>query len=124
MKIQGLFSSQSYITASKMLDYAAMKQRVLSNNIANVNTPGFKRSDVDFADELKNMMLEGDKQGVSDFEFKITQPNETSLRNDGNNVDIDKEMAAMSKNGFNFTMYSRVMAGKFNKLRDAITRTK
>lgn len=122
--LQELFSSNGHIAARKMLDYAATKQRVLSNNIANVNTPGFKRSDVEFSEELKNMMQEGNKEGVSGYQFKITKPNETSLRNDGNNVDIDKEMAQMAKNGFNFALYSRVVAGKFNKLRDVITKTR
>jgi flagellar basal-body rod protein FlgB len=100
----------------KGLTAAIVRHKVIANNIANVNTPGFKRSFVCFESELKRA-LEKDKtmkalrthpkhmrfkyEAVERFEEvtpKVVTEYDTIFRNDENNVDLDIEMANLAKN--------------------------
>lgn len=89
----------------KGLDASSLRQRVIANNVANVDTPGFKRSDVDFSAVLGEALgrtatplplkltSEQHLPGIADSaQTGVVVDQSTTLRNDGNNVDIDKEM--------------------------------
>jgi len=122
----------------KALDAAWLRNEVLSHNLANVDTPGYKRKDVDFDRYLKYAL----DQGIDDdlifrrrHNFRFTKkptldsavPNvieefrTTSMRIDGNNVDIDNEMARLAKNTIKFNVVTQNINGKFSKIRHAIT---
>lgn len=118
------------------LDAAALRNTVISNNLANVDTPGFKRSDVLFEDELRKAMTKtGQIQGVltnekhipiggasvSDVSPRVVQQNDTAFRNDGNNVDIDREMASLAKNSITYSAVAQLLNGEFTKMMSAIT---
>lgn len=120
----------------KGLDAALLRNTVISNNLANVDTPGYKRSDVLFEDELRKAlaktgqirgMLTNEKHipiggpSVSDVSPKVVLENNTAFRNDGNNVDIDREMAAMAKNTITYTALAQLLNGEFSKMRSAIS---
>ena len=89
-------------------DAAATRHDIISNNIANVNTPGYKRKDIRFETELKHAFAHSDKDSVDarvknlDLEAltpeTYTDQAELSYRYDGNNVDIDTENAILAKN--------------------------
>lgn len=97
-----------YNLLKKSLDVSSLKGKVIANNIANVNTKGFKRSDVSFEDTLKQQnddvlqlnasdarhFTDEDKSG----EIKVNLDNASSMREDGNNVDIDYEMINQASN--------------------------
>lgn len=117
----------------KGLDASSMRQQVLSNNVANVDTPNFKRSDVDFQAVLGTAL--GDKSGV--LPMKLTSPkhlrgigegddsgimtdHSTSLRNDGNNVDIDREMTNVAENGLYYNSLTRAISSQIGLLRMVI----
>ena len=73
----------------KAADASWMRQEAISNNIANVNTPGYKRQDVAFEDSLQE----------ADLRIRsYTDSSGFSYRLDGNNVDIDTENAALARN--------------------------
>jgi len=97
----------------RSLDAANLRQTVIANNIANADTPYFKRSDVQFEEVLRKAMdgsiskLEGRRTdprhihiGISGQEVKpaIVQDDSTVMNNNLNNVDIDMEMALLAKN--------------------------
>lgn len=103
-----------------MLDFAALRHRVIANNIANVNTPGFRRSDVEFGDELERVLRDKGLKGVADVRARITQPNETAFRNDGNNVSIDTEMAALAETTMFYQVYAQLLARKFRQIHEII----
>jgi flagellar basal-body rod protein FlgB len=89
-----------YKLLKKSLDASALRQRVTDNNIANINTKGFKRSEVVFEEKLN---AEINKQNLSgknleSVDAEVVTDNSTSFRTDGNNVDIDREMANMAAN--------------------------
>jgi flagellar basal-body rod protein FlgB len=52
--------------------------------------------------------------------FRITKPNETAFRNDGNNVNVDTEMAALSENAILYQVYTQLVSRQFRKLRDML----
>ncbi|ODA42494.1 flagellar basal body rod protein FlgB [Desulfosporosinus sp. BG] len=114
----------------KGLDASSMRQKVLSNNVANIDTPQFKRSDVDFQEVLGAAL--GEKS--TGLPMKLTAPKHirgigegdgsgietdysTSLRNDGNNVDVDQEMSNVAENGLYYNSLTRTISSQLGLLR-------
>jgi flagellar basal-body rod protein FlgB len=92
-------SDTTYKILKKSLDASALRQRVIAHNIANINTKGFKRSEVVFEDKLnQEMKRRGSVTNIDEIQPEVIQDNSTSMREDGNNVNIDLEMANMSAN--------------------------
>lgn len=92
----------------KAADASWMRQEAISNNIANVNTPGYKRQDVTFEDSLQEAIsnsryrsIDEKVANLSKADLRIrsyTDSSGFSYRLDGNNVDIDTENAALARN--------------------------
>ncbi len=116
----GLHISDSLPLAIKALDYRALRQKLISGNIANVDTPYYRARDIRFEDVLakeahtlqqKEPKLEMAKTNPMHLEPMQTQSSNRAqiffrgshpTRNDGNNVDIDIESTEMSKNAIMF----------------------
>src|SRR5438128_1883482 len=78
---------------------AGMRQQAIADNIANANTPGYKRVDVDFRSALSGALAADDPSSALDaVSFAPVRDSSTTGRADGNNVDIDQEMSSMSAN--------------------------
>ncbi len=116
---------------------ASLRQEVISNNVANVNTPGFKKTDVVFEELLAKEMY-GDSDGhtlkmvrTHDNHLPVAEPtravpqfqtdDNTVMRVDDNNVDIDIEMANLAKNQMYYNALATQMKGHFTKLKNVIT---
>lgn len=92
----------------KAADASWMRQEAISNNITNVNTPGYKRQDVAFEDSLQEAISNSRYRStdekvanLSKADLRIrsyTDSSGFSYRLDGNNVDIDTENAALARN--------------------------
>ncbi len=112
---------------------------VIANNIANVNTPNFKRSDVSFKEALAEtlpryddsselaLVTDSDRQisAGPDFEaqpFAITTSVDDTqqMRNDGSNVDVDQEMAKLSLNSSYGQTMGQLLGTQYTRLRQAI----
>ena len=102
----------------RAIEGAGMRQQVLAQNIANANTPGYQRKDVDFHDALRTAMGEGASalQGVS---FSV-QTDQSATRADGNGVDIDVESADMAKNGLEYQALVSVAKARLEILQSAM----
>ena len=122
--------------SSRALAAANLRHEVLSNNIANVNTPNFKRSHVRFEDLLKKELgLEDDplmkvvrthdRHLPIPYHGKthafIEQESTTNMRLDGNNVDIDIEMADVAKNQLYYNAMANQISSHIGKLKSVIT---
>ncbi|MEB2309445.1 MAG: flagellar basal body rod protein FlgB [Candidatus Brocadiaceae bacterium] len=105
----------------KMLDVSAIKHKVIANNIANVNTPGYKKMEVSFSDQLEKVIKDTsvDKFDALQPKIVITGKDE-SVRNDGNNVDMDKEISALMKNTLSYSVFSQLFAKKMELVKSAI----
>src|SRR5689334_4183915 len=120
--IQSLFSSQSYVASKQMLDATVVRQQGLAANIANVETPGYKRLDLprDFAKEFGAKLQAGEASSMAPA--KLAADTATpSIRKDGNNVSLDREMLAMSKNSVEFDTMTELVSGSIKALRLAIS---
>ncbi len=97
------------------LNAASQRHQVIANNIANVNTPGFKRSRVEFESELAKALAAG--ESPESIATKIVQDTETTLRPDGNNVDIEVEQVLMAENQLWYAALTRQISDHFARLR-------
>ncbi|HHT9108111.1 MAG TPA: flagellar basal body rod protein FlgB [Candidatus Wunengus sp. YC63] len=107
----------------KMLDVSSVKHKVIANNIANVNTPGYKKMDVSFADQLEKALNESSVNKFDALQPKIVISKEDTsetVRNDGNNVDMDKEVSSLVKNTLSYNIYTQLLSKKFEDIKSAI----
>jgi len=120
---------------TKSLDNTAYRHKLLVNNVANVNTPSYKRRDVaDFQKALR------EAEGKTSFRASTQNPRhiqfgslsfeelrprsikleQTSYRNDNSSVDVDLEMAEMSKNGLRYQAYTQKLNGYFRSYKELL----
>ncbi len=127
-------SSQRIEVYRKALNAAWLKNQAISNNIANVNTPGYKRQDVQFESILKNHLnnsfelvkthpkhISNSNSEIEKLEPKIIIDRNTSFRKDDNNVNIDVEMAELSKNTIKFNALSQQLTNHLQRIKMSIT---
>jgi len=117
-----MFNRSNHMTTNylleRSLDVESSRRKVIANNIANVDVPHFKRSEVNFESELKRAVREREdasnklpailtdekhipffvERGLRSVQPRVNLDYTTIYRNDGNNVDIEKEMVDASKN--------------------------
>ncbi|MFB4184729.1 flagellar basal body rod protein FlgB [Bacillus velezensis] len=112
------------------LGRADIKQKVLTNNIANIDTPNYKAKKVSFRNVLdqETSNLEAVKTDYRHVDFtgsgddySIVSSSDTSYQQNGNNVDIDKEMTDLAENQINYQALVERMSGKFNSLKTVLT---
>ena len=91
------------------LDFAARRQQALSNNIANLDTPGYKTQDVEFADELSG--------ATSTRAIEV----EGKEKPNGNTVDLEAQMTELTKNGLQYVTLVQYFNQKLKTLRTSIS---
>lgn len=82
----------------RALQGTALRQATLAENLANANTPGYRRRDVSFEDSL-HTAIAGGKKALHDVAMAPFEDPSAPLRADGSNVDVDKEGAELAKTG-------------------------
>lgn len=120
--IQGLFNSQNDQAMRLLLDTATAKQTALASNIANVETPGYKRVDLSssFSEHLRTALHGGTIS--KSLKPEITEDTAApSQRADGNTVQLDQELLQMSKNTADYEVLTQMTSGSFRLLKTAIT---
>lgn len=122
------FSDLTSVTLAKSLDAAGLRHRVIANNIANVETPGFSRSEVSFESRLREALTSGqpsDAQSrVESIEASSHPDSMSPAGPNGNNVSIDKEMTDLTKNTLEYEAIIRLMGIKGAMVMTAITEGK
>lgn len=106
---------------SKLLDVASLRHRVIAQNVANVNTPGYRRLEVSFEQELAQQVARQDEAGTVRLTPQVIEAGDGRQRADGNNVDIDAEMGRLNKNTLLYNVYSQILASKIAAMRTAIS---
>jgi len=114
----------------KGLDAIVRKNDVISGNIANIDTPGYKAKRIDFESVFQNALSNGlsdDAVSLDDpaaFTPRVYEEQGTSLRLDGNNVDIDQEMADLAKNSILYNTMTYAISRELMQLKVVITEGK
>jgi flagellar basal-body rod protein FlgB len=94
------------------MDLVSMRQKLVSSNIANADTPGYKTQDLDFQTSFQSM-LSGGMPLQADVEGLTT-------KNDGNNVDLDREARLLAENAMKFSVASNLMRSSIQQVKEAI----
>lgn len=109
------------------LGAAGKRQEVLANNLANVNTPGYKRLDVNFDGALSKALQDirsGDENALdalSNLKPQVQQDSSAiAVRSDGNSVDVDQEMAFLAENNIRYNALVQLSQKKLEVLKYAI----
>jgi flagellar basal-body rod protein FlgB len=133
-----LLNTSGFQRLERSVDAAALRQKVIANNVANIDTPYFKRSDVHFEELLqkelnavkspaftaykthhKHISLDvgSQQQGVQP---QVVSDQTSTMNNNQNNVDIDYEMSLLAKNQLYYNMMVQQVSYDIKHLRTAI----
>jgi flagellar basal-body rod protein FlgB len=121
-----LFLDTTSVVLAKVLDGSARRQRVLADNIANADTPGYTRQDLPFDAQLREVInrpgLAHAARAAEVEEIPLhTHPDYDSPRRlDGNNVNIEREMVGVAKNTLQYETAIQMLSMKFRALKSAI----
>jgi flagellar basal-body rod protein FlgB len=94
------------------MNVVSMRQKLVTSNIANADTPGYKTQDLDFQASYQ-MALDGGSP-------LTTQVAGLTSKNDGNNVDLDREARLLAENAMRFNAASTLMRSQLNTIKEAI----
>jgi len=120
----------------KSLDASLLRNEAIAQNIANVDTPGYNRKTVSFEEQLRNALSNNSNfvgkrthpkhipigsTSIDDIKINITEDkSDLDMRLDGNNVDIEQEMALMAENHIKYEVLIQRMTGTFNRMKSVI----
>ena len=97
---------------SQYMSLLSIRQGVVSSNIANADTPGYKTKDIDFESELQN--------AANGMEPVVGEVQGLTLKNDGNNVDLDREARLLAENALHFSIAGNLVRSQLKSLKMAI----
>ena len=99
----------------KYMNLLSVRQKLVASNIANVDTPGYKTQDIDFHFEFMSKMDQDDPSPPTVFDA-----GGQIVKNDGNDVSLDREMRLLSENAIRFSVASNLMKSQLQTLKTAI----
>jgi flagellar basal-body rod protein FlgB len=104
------------------LDGISLRQNVIADNIANVDTPGFRATSVDFESSLRSAIAGGDVDGslARGAVSASTSPTDTPVGANGNNVDLRKETLSAMQSQFQYQLMTRAVSDRQSLLRSAM----
>ncbi|WP_176222247.1 flagellar basal body rod protein FlgB [Tuberibacillus sp. Marseille-P3662] len=121
----GLFQGTTVPLLSKSLNQTALKQQVISQNIANVDTPNYKAKHVEFRDALK-AGIQAHRTQTEHVPFdgtgnsRVVNNQQTTIQNNGNNVDVDREMTRLAKSQTEYQAFVNAMNHDFRTLKAVV----
>lgn len=125
-----MFTGSTINLMKNALDASSLRQEMISSNLSNVNTPGYKAKRVEFEDVLKQTMdgsamrsTHADHFGVSDLSNikpQIKEQTGNRINEDGNNVAIDTEMAELSANALYYQALTTQMSNHYSSIRSVL----
>jgi len=127
--MESLFGKTFQILTT-MLDYRAQRQKVITSNVSNLDTPDFKPKDLKFPDELKNLQnanlagltktdprhLPKGKAEKGALQYEVTET--------GDRVSIDTEMMNVAENNLNYNLTIELLARKFRSIQNVLKETR
>ena len=127
-----LFSDQTSTLLKKGLNLSADRQVLVSANISNLDTPGYKAGDIDFSKEMQKAMGAGDNLKMNTTSHKHIGPagsngdadvveEPDAARANGNNVNMDKEMSKLAENQIMYNAVAQIFSKRSSSIRAAVT---
>jgi flagellar basal-body rod protein FlgB len=97
---------------SRYMDLLSFRQKLVASNIANVDTPNYRTKDIDFAAEMQT--------AAGAQTPAVVEPVGLQIKNDGNNVALDRESRLLAENALRFNMASNLMKAQFRLVKSAL----
>ena len=122
--IEALFNQPNYLAAKKTLDAVALRQEAINNNLANLETPGYKRVDLapSFEQELEKATTSNDPQQISSLTPSLAVDTKAKASSkDGNTVQLEQELMKMNQNAMTHSLETQMISNMLAKMRMAIT---
>ena len=97
-----------------------LRQKTIASNIANIETPGYRRTDVKFEQLLAKALESSGPLDLDGVEPQLYQPRQTAAKSNGNDVDLDLEVGEMVKNSIRQKAFMRLLSKKYRQFESAI----
>jgi flagellar basal-body rod protein FlgB len=97
-----------------------LRQQAIANNVANLQTPGYRRLDIKFEQLLAKAMESGSELDLEEVEPEVYQPKNTAIKPNGNDVNLEAEVGDMVKNNLRQKALIRVLNKKYSQIDLAI----
>ena len=101
----------------KYLDLVAFRQQLVSSNLANIDTPGYRTRDIDFAGELRRAEMQANSESPNPRVYEVRGLIE---RPDGNNVNMERESLALARTQLQFRAAVELVRSEIHRLQTAI----
>lgn len=109
----------------RLMSAASLRGRVIANNIANQNVPGFQARVVRFEELLAPALEEGrGAKALDEVEPRVEAARSAATSPDGNTVDLEGEMAAMRENRLLYELYATILQGRMDMIRASIVESR
>lgn len=122
--ISALYNDTTYAASKKMLDATVMRHDAIASNLANLETPNYKRVDIDpnFTAQLKSATMAGDVQKLSTLQpTQMIDSSAVAANRDGNTVQLEQELLALNQNTLSHQFETQMISGHLLQLRLAIS---
>jgi flagellar basal-body rod protein FlgB len=122
--ISALFNDTNYLATKKLLDAAALRHEAIASNIANIETPNYKRVDLaeSFSTELKQALDANDPARLAGLEPKLEiDSTAVAQSRDGNTVNLETELTNLQQNTLTHAVGTQLLSSTLLRLRMAIT---
>lgn len=122
--IEALFNQPNYQATKKLLDVSVLRHEALASNLANIETPNYKRIDVApaFEAELRQAVGNQDPSNIAALRPRLeVDLNAKSSGRDGNTVQLETELMKLNQNTLEHTLETQLITSSLLKLRHAIT---
>ena len=96
----------------RYMDLLSARQQLVASNLANIDTPGYRTKDIDFQFEFLSLAAGDQPQTV--------EPSGLTVKNDGNNVSLDRETRMLAENAIRFNLASQLVKNRIRDIRKAI----
>jgi flagellar basal-body rod protein FlgB len=129
---KGIFSDGPISILKQAINAALLRHRVISENISNVSTPGYKSRDISFKQHLFHAQARSGlrvaathpshrrSDSTPRVELKPVVDSRTGMGPAGNNVEIEEQVTKLDENGIAYTAYLQSLAGIYKRLDDSI----
>lgn len=97
-----------------------LRQKAIANNVANLETPGYRRIDVKFEELLAKSLDSSEPIDFSEVEPEVYQPKKTRIKPNGNDVSLESEVGAMIKNSLRHKTFIRLLSKRYKQIEMAI----
>ncbi|HUI06973.1 MAG TPA: flagellar basal body rod protein FlgB [Verrucomicrobiae bacterium] len=122
--IDALFNQPNYVAAKKLLEATVLRHEALANNLANIETPGYRRVDIapSFGAELQRALASDNVDAIAAVQPKL-EVDSTALAQspDGNTVKLESELVGLQQNTLNHTLATQLITEQLLRLQLAVT---